>query len=70
MASINKVILIGNLGADQEMRTMPGDAVVTFVWQRQNHWKDKATGEKKELTGMAPCCVLSLPKLAGSSASI
>ena len=51
MASINKVILIGNLGADPEMRTMPnGDAVANIRLATTESWKDKATGEKKELT--------------------
>ena len=51
MASINKVILVGNLGADPEMRTMPnGDAVANIRLATTESWKDKATGEKKELT--------------------
>ena len=51
MASINKVILIGNLGADPEMRAMPnGDAVARIRLATTESWKDKATGEKKELT--------------------
>ena len=51
MTSINKVILIGNLGADPEMRTMPnGDAVTNIRLATTESWKDKTTGEKKELT--------------------
>ena len=51
MASINKVILIGNLGADPETRYMPGgDAVCTLRLATTDKWKDKASGEKKELT--------------------
>ncbi len=51
MASINKVILVGNLGADPEMRTLPnGDAVANIRLATTESWKDKATGEKKELT--------------------
>ena len=51
MASVNKVILIGNLGADPEIRYMPnGDPVATFNIATTGTWKDKQTGEKKEAT--------------------
>lgn len=51
MASVNKVILIGNLGADPESRYMPnGDQVVTLRLATTDAWKDKTTGEKKEST--------------------
>jgi single-strand DNA-binding protein len=51
MASVNKVILIGNLGADPEIRYMPnGDPVATFNIATTDTWKDKQTGEKKEAT--------------------
>jgi single-strand DNA-binding protein len=51
MASVNKVILVGNLGADPESRYMPnGDAVVNIRLATTESWKDKNTGEKKELT--------------------
>ena len=51
MASVNKVILIGNLGADPEIRYMPnGDPVATFNIATTGTWKDKQTGEKKEQT--------------------
>ena len=51
MASINKVILIGNLGRDPETRYMPsGEAVCTFSLATSETWKDKATGERKEAT--------------------
>lgn len=51
MASVNKVILVGNLGADPETRFMPnGDAVANIRLATTESWKDKATGEKKELT--------------------
>lgn len=51
MASVNKVILVGNLGADPESRYMPnGDAVVNVRLATTESWKDKATGEKRELT--------------------
>lgn len=51
MASVNKVILVGNLGADPETRYLPnGDAVVNIRVATSESWKDKNTGEKKELT--------------------
>lgn len=51
MASVNKVILVGNLGADPEMRYMPnGDAVCNIRVATTESWKDKQSGEKKEIT--------------------
>lgn len=51
MASVNKVILIGNLGKDPETRYMPnGDAVCNITVATTDTWKDKQTGEKKEQT--------------------
>jgi single-strand DNA-binding protein len=51
MASVNKVILVGNLGADPEVRYMPnGDAVANVRLATTESWKDKASGEKKEVT--------------------
>jgi len=51
MASVNKVILVGNLGADPETRYMPnGDAVANVRLATTESWKDKASGEKKEIT--------------------
>jgi single-strand DNA-binding protein len=51
MASVNKVILIGNLGADPDMRYLPnGDAVASIRIACTESWKDKQTGEKKEAT--------------------
>ena len=51
MASVNKVILIGNLGQDPEVKYMPsGGAVTSISIATTEHWKDKATGEKKEKT--------------------
>ena len=48
---INKVILIGNLGKDPEMRSMPSGGQVTNVTVATSEsWKDKATGEAKEKT--------------------
>ena len=51
MASVNKVILIGNLGKDPETRYMPsGDAVCNFSIATTETWKDKTSGDKKEAT--------------------
>lgn len=48
---INKVILIGNLGADPEVRYMPqGGAVANMTLATSESWTDKATNEKKEQT--------------------
>ena len=49
--SINKVILIGNLGNDPEVKTMQsGDRVANLSVATSESWKDKATGERKERT--------------------
>lgn len=51
MASVNKVILVGNLGADPETRYLPsGDAVSNIRMATTDRYKDKASGEMKELT--------------------
>ncbi len=51
MASVNKVILIGNLGADPESRfSQSGDAICNISVATTESWKDKQTGEKKEAT--------------------
>ncbi len=51
MASVNKVILIGNLGADPESRYAPsGDAICNIRVATTETWKDKATGERREAT--------------------
>jgi len=51
MASVNKVIIVGNLGADPETRYMPsGDAVTNIRVATSDKWKDKASGEMKEAT--------------------
>lgn len=49
--SVNKVILVGNLGNDPEVRSMQsGDRVVNLSIATSEGWKDKATGERKERT--------------------
>lgn len=51
MASVNKVILIGNLGRDPETRySADGAAITNITLATTDTWKDKATGEKKENT--------------------
>jgi single-strand DNA-binding protein len=49
--SVNKVILIGNLGKDPEVRRMQdGRPIVNFSVATSENWRDKATGERKERT--------------------
>lgn len=51
MSSVNKVILIGNLGKDPEIKTMGnGKEVANLTIATSEKWKDKSTGEKKEKT--------------------
>ena len=49
MRGVNKVILIGNLGRDPEVRHMPsGGAVANVTIATSENWRDKQTGEMKE----------------------
>ena len=48
--SINKVILVGNLGREPETRSIPSGKVVNFALATSETWKDKMTGERKEQT--------------------
>ena len=51
MASVNKVILVGALGRDPEVRyAASGDAICNFSMATSESWKDKTSGEKKEKT--------------------
>jgi len=51
MASVNKVIIVGNLGQDPEVRTMQnGGKVVNLSVATSDQWRDKNTGERKERT--------------------
>lgn len=51
MASVNKIILLGNIGRDPETRYLPsGDAVTNVTIATTESWKDKKSGEKKEST--------------------
>lgn len=51
MAGVNKVIIVGNLGNDPEVRTMPnGEQVANISVATSESWTDKNTGEKRENT--------------------
>ena len=51
MASVNKAIIVGNIGKDPEVRyAANGDAICNITVATSDTWKDKATGEKKEAT--------------------
>ena len=51
MASVNKVILVGNLGKDPEVRYTPsGVTVANFSLATSEEWKDKESGQKQERT--------------------
>lgn len=51
MSSVNKVILVGNLGTDPDVRTMQsGDKVANLNMATSESWKDKTTGERKTKT--------------------
>jgi single-strand DNA-binding protein len=51
MASLNKAMIIGNLGRDPEIRyTQDGKAVTSFSIATTDKWRDKATGENREKT--------------------
>ena len=51
MASVNKVIIVGNLGRDPETRSFPsGDQVTNVTIATTDRYKDKTTGENKEIT--------------------
>ena len=52
--SVNKVILVGNLGADPDVRTMQsGDEVVNLSIATSESWKDRTSGERKEKTELS-----------------
>ncbi|HBO39237.1 MAG TPA: single-stranded DNA-binding protein [Pasteurellaceae bacterium] len=51
MAGVNKVIIVGHLGNDPEIRTMPnGEAVANISVATSESWTDKNTGERRETT--------------------
>ena len=58
MASVNKAIIIGNLGKDPEVRyTASGEAMANLTVATSEQWKDKSTGEKKEAVEWHRCSV-------------
>jgi single-strand DNA-binding protein len=60
MASVNKVILLGNVGKDPEIRsTADGKKIANFSVATSEEWKDKATGERKERTEWHRVCVFN-----------
>lgn len=67
MASLNKALIIGNIGQDPETRYMPnGDAVTNISVATTESWKDKATGEKKEQVEWHRCTFYrKLAEIAG-----
>ena len=51
MSGVNKVIIVGNVGADVEAKFLPnGKAVANITLATSESWKDKTSGEQKELT--------------------
>lgn len=65
--SVNKVILIGNLGGDPEVRFMPnGNAVANMTVATSERWTDKQSGEKREKTEWHRVCIYGkLAEIAG-----
>jgi len=62
MASVNKVILIGNLGADPEIRrTQDGKAIANLRLATTESWRDKSSGERKEKTEWHRVVIFSEP---------
>jgi single-strand DNA-binding protein len=60
--SVNKVILIGNLGADPEVRSFPnGGRVCNLSVATSERWKDRNTGEQRERTEWHRVCIYSEP---------
>jgi single-strand DNA-binding protein len=62
MSSVNKVIILGNLGRDPEVRNFPnGGKVVNLRIATSESWKDKSTGERKERTEWHQVAIFSEP---------
>lgn len=60
--SVNKVILVGNLGGDPEIRSMQsGDEVANLNIATSETWKDKASGERKERTQWHKVVIFNQP---------
>ena len=63
--SVNKVIIIGNLGADPEIRAMQtGDEVANLNIATSETWKDKASGERKERTQWHKVVIFNQPLIS------
>ncbi len=61
--SVNKVILVGNLGKDPEVRsTQDGSKIVNLTLATSETWNDRASGERKERTEWAPGGDLQRPR--------
>lgn len=60
--SVNKVIIVGNLGRDPEVRTFPnGGKVVSFSVATSENWTDKQSGERKERTEWHKVSIMNEP---------
>ncbi|WP_309664795.1 single-stranded DNA-binding protein [Tabrizicola sp.] len=60
--SVNKVIIVGNLGRDPEVRSFPnGGKVVNLRIATSENWRDKATGERKERTEWHSVAIFNEP---------
>lgn len=69
--SVNKAFITGRIGGDPEIRSFQnGGMVCNFSVATSEHWKDKATGEKKEHTQWHKICIFNEPlaKFAGEYA--
>ena len=62
MAGVNKVIIVGNLGRDPEVRSFPnGGKVVNLRIATSETWRDKASGERRERTEWHSVAIFSEP---------
>jgi single-strand DNA-binding protein len=62
MAGVNKVIIVGNLGRDPEVRSFPnGGRVVNLRLATSEQWRDKASGERKERTEWHSVAIFNEP---------
>ena len=68
MGSVNKVILVGNLGRDAELRYTPGGAAVaTLNLATTEVWNDRTTSGRKRPSGTASFCGASRPRACRST---
>ena len=66
MASVNKVILVGNLGKDPEIRrTQDGRPIANLRIATSDSWRDKATGEKRWLPNASRLVIRAFALLGG-----